>query len=118
VSRKPGRRYFPTGPVTVRTDFWHYGPIPDGYDVYIEVRDLYSERDRWMFPDGYHKVVVEGPQPRPRSKAFHGETAWSDANRYAGDVVAALQKAERERDDRDARSFLNDHISIVHVTDI
>jgi hypothetical protein len=99
MSRKPGRRYFPHGDVNYvkgRGDFFTWGPWPEGYDVYIEVRDLRSERDHdYIWSDGHHKVVVTGPQPRPRSKAFIGEMAWSNAERYAGDVVSELQRSTR-----------------------
>ena len=88
--------YTPTGSTYVRRDFWHYGAIPEGYDVYIEVRDLRSERDNgYVWSAGYHKVVIVGPQPHPRSKAFKGETAWSDADRYASDAVQSLQMSDR-----------------------
>jgi hypothetical protein len=97
VSRQPGRRYHPVGLTRRRRDFWKWGDIPEGYDVYIEVRDLHSERDHHDFADGYHKVVITGPQPRPRSKAFQGEMAWCAAERYAGDCVAELQGNERSR---------------------
>ena len=99
MSRKPGRRYFPHGPVLYekgRDSFFWIGAWPEGYDVHIEVRDLRSERDHdYIWSQGYHKVVVTGPQPRPPSKAFIGETAWCDAERYAGDVVSELQRNER-----------------------
>jgi hypothetical protein len=94
----PRGGYSPHGGINYtkgRGDFFVWGPWPEGYDVTIEVRDLYSERDRHVWGDGHHKVVVTGPQPRPKSKTFIGESAWSDAERYAGDVVAELQRAQR-----------------------
>jgi hypothetical protein len=88
--------YTPVGPVTYNSDFWIWGQIPDGYTVRIEVRDLRSERDHgYVWMGGHHKVVVSGPQPRPRTKTFIGESAWSNAERYAGDVVSDLQRKER-----------------------
>jgi hypothetical protein len=95
MSNKPGRRYLAVGSSWVRRDFWHWGPLPEGYDVYIQVRDLYSERDARVYEDGHHKVVVTGPSPKPRSKSFKGEMAWADADRYAGDVVSELQRQVR-----------------------
>lgn len=94
MSRAPGRRYIPTGSSWWK-DISFFGHMPDGYVVVIEVRDVYSERDRYTWGGGYHKVHVTGPQPRPRSKAFIGETAWSDAERYAEDVVSDLQRVAR-----------------------
>lgn len=88
--------YTPIGPVRIRRDFSYYGRLPGGYDVTIEVRDLRSERDHgYVFPDGHHRVVVYGPRPKPRTKSFYGETAWSDANRYAGDCATELQRRDR-----------------------
>jgi len=89
--------YSPVGGTTIKTDFWHWGPIPDGYSVHIEIRDLLSTKhdNGYVWRDGYHKVVVQGPQPRPRSRAFMGESAWSNAERYADDVVSDLQRIER-----------------------
>jgi hypothetical protein len=88
-------RYKPTGSLNytkVRPDFFWWGPWPDGYDITIEVRDV-QETNGVIWHDGCHKVVVTGPQPRPKSKTFIGETAWSDAERYASDVIAQLQRS-------------------------
>lgn len=88
-------RYTAVGSATVSRDFFHWGPVPAGYDVFIEIRDLRDDRGGYTYSGGYHKVVVTGPSPRPRSKAFKGELAWCNAERYAGDVVTALQNQER-----------------------
>lgn len=89
--------YSPTGPTWIKNEFWYWGQIPKGYRVHIEVRDLLSTKhdNNYVWTDGYHKVVVTGPQPRPRSKAFIGESAWCNAERYAGDCVAQLQRNQR-----------------------
>jgi len=87
-------RYKPHGQikyVKVRGDFFWWGPWPDGYDVVIEIRDA-IECNGVVWHHGCHKVVVTGPQPRPRSKTFIGETAWSQAERYAGDAISTLQR--------------------------
>jgi hypothetical protein len=92
----PRGGYTPVGTPWIKTDFWYWGQIPEGYKIHIEVRDLQSVRDHgYVYQDGYHKVVVTGPQPKPRSKAFHGESAWCNAERYAGDCVSELQRNER-----------------------
>lgn len=88
-------KYTVTGPTSVSRDFYHWGPIPEGFDVFIEIRDLREAPSGRVWMGGYHKVVVTGPQPRLRSKAFKGEFAWSDAERYAGDVVGQLQQKAR-----------------------
>lgn len=47
------------------------------------------------------KVTVQGPPPAdgsklPRAKTFLGETAWSDAERYASDAHFVLQVVGRD----------------------
>jgi hypothetical protein len=92
-------RYTAVGSPRVSRSFHHWGRIPEGYDVFIEIRDLRENRSGRVYSDGDHYVVVTGPQPRPRSKSFKGELAWCDAERYAGDVVHELQaQVRRERD--------------------
>jgi hypothetical protein len=86
--------YTPVGESTIHRGFITWGAWPEGYDVYIEVRDVHSARDGHVWSGGYHKVVVTGPQPRPRSKAFIGEMAWAQAERYASDAVSKLQRQE------------------------
>jgi len=39
---------------------------------------------------------VLGPAGRPRGRTFKGETAWSDAERYAIDAVHTLERMMRE----------------------
>lgn len=87
------KRYKPHGDVNyvVTRDFHIWGPRLTSHDIFIEVRDLVDDRGR-VYQDGYHKVVITGPQPRPRSKAFEGESAWCDARRYATDAYSQLQR--------------------------
>jgi hypothetical protein len=89
-------RYKPYGPVKYakgRDSFFWWGQWPEGYNVTILVRDVIERGCIW--PDGCHRVVITGPQPRPPSKTFIGESAWNKAENYAGDAISTLQ---RQRD--------------------
>jgi len=64
--------------------------------VIVETAELTDTQDGHVYPNGAHRVRVEGPGTGwPRSKTFKGETAWSRAEDYAGSCLWAIRKMGR-----------------------
>jgi hypothetical protein len=53
---------------------------------------LVDTRTGDIFREGAWKVTVSGPQGKPRTRTFTGETAWSKAEMYAYDALYWLQR--------------------------
>jgi hypothetical protein len=92
----PSRRYEVTGPWSIET-INHYA----GASVTTEIADLRDKRNGQVYRQGAYRVrvrchpVLSG---QPRTKSFYGETAWSDAARYADDALWWFrQHADRVR---------------------
>ncbi|MCD6056513.1 MAG: hypothetical protein K0Q89_43 [Thermomicrobiales bacterium] len=78
---------------------WRYaahrhGLVDRGDDVQpalieIKVADLLEKRSEHVWKDGAYKVILQNVPGKLRSKTFYGETAWSDAARYASDAATA-----------------------------
>lgn len=64
--------------------------LPDGNDdraeVVVKVADLLEKRSGHVWSNGAYKVQLTNV-PGMRSKTFYGESAWSDAARYAEDAA-------------------------------
>jgi hypothetical protein len=64
--------------------------LPDGNDdradITVQVADLLEKRSNHVWRSGAYKVTLRNV-PGMRSKTFYGETAWSDAARYASDAA-------------------------------
>jgi len=58
--------------------------------------DLLDTKTGHIYYNGSYRVSVLGPAGRPRGRTFKGETAWSDAERYAIDAVHTLERMMRE----------------------
>lgn len=65
----------------------------EGATITEEVMDCRDTRNGTVYTDGCHKVYVTTPSAKhsrkpgtPRSKTFYGESAWSNAARYAEDA--------------------------------
>lgn len=54
--------------------------------IIIEDADLRDKQNGKVYEGGASRVRVEGPGPKVRPKVFFGESAWSDAERYASDL--------------------------------
>jgi hypothetical protein len=67
-----------------------YVTSPDGNDdradIIVITADLLEKRSGHVWSDGAYKVTLKNV-PDMRTKTFHGETAWSDAARYASDAA-------------------------------
>lgn len=60
--------------------------------IRTEVADLHDTVCDTVYRHGAYRVTIDGPSPKPRGKTFVGETAWSDAERYANDVYWGLRR--------------------------
>ena len=62
----------------------------------VEVGDLLDTRTGTTYAEGWHRVQLT-PAGRERTgmrtKTFRGETAWSDAERYARDLAAVAHRS-------------------------
>ena len=63
----------------------------------IEDSDLHDPRTNTTYPDGAVRVRFLVSVPGFRTKTFKGETAWSDAERYARDAAFAADRLEVAR---------------------
>jgi hypothetical protein len=65
-------------------------PMDDNKVARIEVlsADLLEKGSGYIWTSGAFKVTLQNV-PGMRSKTFYGETAWSDAARYASDAATA-----------------------------
>jgi hypothetical protein len=60
----------------------HHG----AHTIVIECADARDTKNNDIFPEGYYRVRSTGARIEGfRGKSFVGETAWSDAQRYARD---------------------------------
>lgn len=87
------KRYRPDGP-------WSIDKVYDAADVnvtaIIEVSDLVERYTSRRYVNGAWRVRFEG-EAHPRAKSFYGETAWSDAARYADDEIHKLRMSHLGR---------------------
>jgi hypothetical protein len=58
--------------------------------VVIERTGLTDTRGGHYYADGAYRVSVTGPSPKPRTKTFKGEMAWSQAQNYADDCLRQI----------------------------
>lgn len=65
--------------------------LENEWPVITETATLVDSQGGYRYAAGAYRVRFEGPNPKPRAKTFRGETAWSDAERYAGDMALAIQ---------------------------
>jgi hypothetical protein len=61
--------------------------------VVVESATLLDARTDHAYGEGAWRVSVEGPSPKPRTRTFKGETAWSAATRYAEDARYGFLRA-------------------------
>lgn len=54
--------------------------------ISVKVADLLEKGLGHLWPEGAYKVQLTNV-PGMRTKTFYGETAWSDAERYASDAA-------------------------------
>jgi hypothetical protein len=72
-----------------------HGLVDRGIDVQpalieVKVADLVEKgRENHVWKHGAYKVILQNVPGTMRSKTFYGETAWSDAARYASDAATA-----------------------------
>jgi hypothetical protein len=76
---------------------WRYaahrhGLVDRGADVQpalieVKVADLLEKASGHVWNSGAYKVILQNVPGGMRSKTFYGETAWSDAVRYASDAA-------------------------------
>jgi hypothetical protein len=57
--------------------------------IVVEQRDLLDTRHNHIYRGGTYRVTLAGI-PGWRTKTFHGESAWSNAERYANDAATKL----------------------------
>ena len=82
-------RYKPVGNWREDQTLRGYSPDDEPIAITIEISDV-REVSGTIWHDGAHRVKVDTERrPKPRGKTFIGETAWCDAQRYAGDVLTA-----------------------------
>lgn len=64
-----------------------------GVNVITESATLKDTRGGYEYRQGAWRVRVEGDLPdKPRTRTFKGESAWSAAERWAGDLVWQLRR--------------------------
>ena len=61
------------------------------YAVRIDTATLRDTRTNNDYREGAWKVSVTPRHASTRAKTFRGESAWSNATRYAGDAVTAIR---------------------------
>ena len=54
--------------------------------ITIDIADLLEKRSGFVWSNGAYRVTLKNV-PDMRSKTFYGETAWSNAARYAADAA-------------------------------
>jgi hypothetical protein len=87
------KRYTATGPWDVEADVQI-----DDYDgeqagrVVTKSGPLRDDRTGTVYAEGAWNVTVDGPKGHPRSKTFDGESAWSNARRYADDAAYWIRR--------------------------
>ena len=60
-----------------------------GYLIDIEQADMHDTKIGKVYVGGAYRVTLRGI-PGMRTKTFLGESAWSDAARYAADAATAM----------------------------
>lgn len=76
---------------TVTAEDMSWGGDSTRYSVITETATLRDTRSGTEYREGAYRVRVVPTLAGHRGKTFRGETAWSDAARYAGDIVTAIR---------------------------